>query len=62
MSDDKQRPYCYVDHANKKSENYTANPYLSWLRQARRHPADVRPADPADDGEDADAAGPEGDR
>ena len=49
MSDNKRRPYCYVDHANKKSENYAANPYLFWLRQARRHRIDDR-GDAADDG------------
>lgn len=58
MSDNKDRPYCYIDHANKKSENYAANPYLFWLNQTRRERgqgdlddavADDHPnADPAD--------------
>ena len=36
MSDKKDRPHCYLDHANKRSENYAANPYLFWLNQVRR--------------------------
>lgn len=36
MLEKKDRPHCYIDHANKKSENYAANPYLFWLNQTRR--------------------------
>ena len=37
MSEKPKTPYCYVDHANKKSENYAATPYLFWLKQVRRN-------------------------
>ena len=36
MTDKTKKNYCYLDHANKKSENYAANPYLFWLKQVRR--------------------------
>lgn len=36
MSKKKERPHCYVDHANKKSENFAANPYRFWLNQVKR--------------------------
>ena len=42
MSNDKEKTYCYLDHANKKSENYAANPYLFWLNQVRRQRAERR--------------------
>jgi hypothetical protein len=44
MSDHKDRPHCYLDHANKRSENYAANPYLFWLNQVRRKRAEEQAA------------------
>ena len=45
MSDEKQRPHCYLDHANKKSENFAANPYSFWLKQVRRNRSTSEPDD-----------------
>lgn len=42
MADTKDKTYCYLDHANKKSENFGANPYLFWLNQVRRERAESR--------------------
>lgn len=42
MADKDGKTYCYLDHANKKSENFAANPYLFWLNQVRRERAETR--------------------
>ena len=36
MSEKKEKSYCYIDHANKTSEKFAANPYRFWLKQVRR--------------------------
>ena len=45
MSENNARSYCYIDHANKKSEINSANPYLSWLNQNRRQRAKLEVKD-----------------
>ena len=36
MPEKKEKSYCYIDHANKTSEKFAANPYRFWLKQVRR--------------------------
>lgn len=36
MPEKKERSYCYIDHANKTSEKFAANPYRFWLKQIQR--------------------------
>ena len=36
MSDDGKKSYCYIDHANKKSEVYKSSPQLYRFNQKRK--------------------------
>ncbi len=36
MPEKKEKSYCYIDHANKTSEKFAANPYRFWLKQVQR--------------------------
>lgn len=47
MSDDSKKTYCYIDHANKKSEVYKSSPQLYRFNQKRkkRHESPVTEAE-----------------